>query len=98
MYHSNQHYFDYELDKNMDMCGAQICSVPKCVRLSVYLLCPPSKKEGHIALLLSVCWYVGLPQTCAIYNWRTPNPTDFKLGTLININIKMIPTTPQLIG
>ena len=31
-----------------------------------------------------------VPQTCATYNLRTLNPIDFKLGILININMKMI--------
>ena len=34
---------------------------------------------------------MGIPQTCATNNWRMLLPIDFKLGTLININMKIIP-------
>ena len=63
---------------------------------------PPSKMEGYIALhnlCLSVCLvhnYVGIPQTCATYNWITLTPIDFKLRTPNNINIMMIPIALQV--
>ena len=41
--------------------------------------------------------YVSILQTYATYNWRTINPIDFKLGTLI-IKIKMIPIARQVSG
>ena len=58
--------------------------------------------EGYIALhnlCLSVCLvhnYVGIPQTCATYNWITLTPIDFKLRTPNNINIMMIPIALQV--
>ena len=40
----------------------------------VDILWPPSKKEGHIAVHMLVGHYVGIPKTCATYNWRTLKP------------------------
>ena len=63
----------------------------------IYTLPPPRRRRGTLLCTYrSVGWYVGLSQACATSNWRTLNPMNFKLGTLININIKMIPIPRQV--
>ena len=52
------------------------------------ILPPPPFTEGG-AYCFTV---VGIPQT----NWRTVNPIDFKFGTLINTNMKIVPITRQV--
>ena len=41
---------------------------------------------------------VSMSECCATYNWRNLKPKDFKLGTIININTKMIPIARQVSG
>ena len=48
-----------------------------------------------------VGWFVGMsvlniPDTCETYNWRMLNLVDFKLCTLININIRIISPARQV--
>ena len=49
----------------------------------------PPFEEGGTYCFVQVGWYVGIPQTCATSNWRMLNHMNFKLGKLININMKI---------
>ena len=73
---TNSEYM-YEATKN-------VCVFPMtCLKIlgSVdWIFMPPLKKEGHIALHLSVGRYVGIPYPCATDNSRTLCPRSFKLG------------------
>ena len=49
----------------------------------------PYEERGAYCLHMSVCR--SFQKNCATHNCRTLNPFDFKLGTLIHINMDMIP-------
>ena len=55
-------------------------------------------EEGGAYCFAHVSRYVRTPKTCATFNWRTPNSIDFKLCTLINANMKIIPIAQQVTG
>ena len=76
----------------MQQCGIHVLDqkLKHLVSATIFLY-PLSKKNGHIALHMSVGMSVGqsvvrLPQLMQPFNWRKLKSIDLKLGTLIHIN------------
>ena len=68
-----------------------ICDLYK--NLQIYHFMPTLKSWGISVLLANACRYMGLQQTVGKYNLRMLYPTDFTLGTLIIIDLQIIPSS-----
>ena len=53
----------------------------------------PTLKSWGVPVLFANAWYVGIQQTVAKYHLRMLYPTDFTLGTLIIIDLQIIPSS-----
>ena len=74
------HYVWYMLPLNLFLVVSDV--IVACIHVYIlFLTPPPSKNDGHIVVS------VGMPQTCAIYNW---------LGTLISSNMNMLSISCQV--
>ena len=61
--------------------------------LQIYHFIPTLKRWGIYVLLAHASKYVGLQQTFVKYNWILLIPTDFRHGTLIIIDVQIIPSS-----